>query len=301
MINEQEHKNISHGKADEIKCLFCKSSNFIKKGFRKTEHRGKIQKYYCKGCHKFFTQDEGFYRMRYSAETITLSVDVYLSNLSSRKMRNQLRRHFQRKISHVTILDWVRKYSLKVYNYVERLGYNLGSEFYADETMIRREGQDDRFWACVDYQTRLITGVHYSIDGNINEAKEFIKKAIKKGKPKFIQTDSAKFYPKAFKRLFYKNKLGGLEIEHKVQNYQKTRIHNYKIETVFMKIKDRVDDFRGLKALWSAPIIMMGLTIQHNWIEQHSTTKKVPCELAGQNLNLGENRWLGLIRLASAE
>ena len=66
-----------------------------------------------------------------------------------------------------------------------------------------------------------------------------------------------------------------------------------------MKLKDRVDDFRRLKALWSTPIIMMGLIIQHNFIEKHSTTNKVPCSLAGQDLDLKDNRWLGLIRLAT--
>jgi len=196
-------------------------------------------------------------------------------------------------------LDWVRKYVLKVKKYLDKLKYKLGNEFYADETFIQREGKKDRFWACVDWETRLITGVHYSVRGNIKEAKLFIKKAIKKGKPKFIQTDAAKFYPKAFKRLFYKNKLGRLEVGHKIQNVLKTKVHNYKIETVFMKIKDRTIDFRGLKALWSAPILMMGLVIQHNFIEEHTTTRQVPCSLAGQDLRLGDNRWLGLIKMSS--
>ncbi|MAH07162.1 hypothetical protein CMI38_02845 [Candidatus Pacearchaeota archaeon] len=292
-------RNRKQSKYKNLACPNCKSSNIIKKGYRKTKYRGKIQKYFCKECNKFFTLDEGFFRMRYSAQTITLSIDMYLSNLSSRKMRNQLKRHFHLKVSHITILDWVRKYSLKVHNFVEKLGYNLGDSFYADETMIRREKEDDRFWACVDWNTRMITGVHYSISGNIDEAKIFIKKAVSKGKPKFIQTDSAQFYPRAFKKLFYSNKIGGLVVEHKIQNYQKTKIHNYKIETVFMKIKDRVHDFRGLKALWSAPIILMGLVIQHNFIEEHTTTNKVPCSLAGQDLDLGDNRWLGLIKLSA--
>jgi len=294
-MTKQSKRNMK----EKIKCKFCNSENYIKKGYRKTEHRGKIQKFYCKDCYKFFTNNDGFYRMRYSAQTITLSVDMYLSNLSSRKMRNQLKRHFQTKVSHITILDWVRKYSLMVHNFVEKLGYNLGNSFYANETVINREGQDDRFWACVDWDTRLITGIHYSITASPKEAQHFLIKSIKKGKPKFIQTDAGVFYPKAFKKLFYSNKIGGLTVEHKIQNYQKTKIHNYKIETVFMKIKDRVDDFRGLKALWSAPIIMVGLTIQHNFIELHSTIDKIPCQLAGQDLDLGENRWLGLIKLAS--
>ena len=286
----------------EIKCKHCGSINFSKQGYRKTQNRGKIQKYYCFDCKKYFTADNGFYRMRTDDKTIAMSIDMYLSNLSSRKMRNQLKRHFGFKISHQTILNWVYKYALKVQNFVERLGYNLGNSFYADETEINRRGNKDLFWCCVDWNTRMITGIHYSLAGNIEQAKIFIKKAVSKGKPKFIQTDSAKFYPKAFTKLFYSNKLGfggGLSIEHKIQNYQRTRIHNYKIETVFMKIKDRVNDFRGLKSLWSAPLIMAGLTIQHNFIEEHTTTKKVPCSLAGQDLDLGENRWLGLIKMSS--
>ena len=165
--------------------------------------------------------------------------------------------------------------------------------------MIDCNGRDDRFWCCLDWDTRLITGVHYSLSGNPAEAKKFLFKSIQKGKPKFIQTDGGVFYPKAFNKLFYSNKIGGLTIEHKIQNYSVTKIHNYRIETVFMKIKDRVNDFRGLKALWSAPILMTALVIQHNFIESHTTVNEVPCERAGVNLNLGENRWLDLIKLAS--
>ncbi|MEK6858495.1 MAG: DDE-type integrase/transposase/recombinase [Nanoarchaeota archaeon] len=214
-------------------------------------------------------------------------------------MRNQLSRHTNTKISHMSILDWVRRYTLKVSKFVDKLGYNMGNSFYADETLIDCEGRDDIFWCCLDWDTRLITGVHYSLSGNPQEAQKFLFKSIQKGKPKFIQTDGGVFYPKAFRKLFYSNKIGGLTIEHKVQNASVTKIHNYRIETVFMKIKDRVDDFRGLKALWSAPIMMNALVIQHNFIEAHTTLDDVPCNRAGQNLDLGDNRWLGLIRLSS--
>ncbi len=125
------------------------------------------------------------------------------------------------------------------------------------------------------------------------------KKLISKGKPNYIQTDAGMFYPRAFRKLFCSNKAGGLIVEHKIQNYQTTRVHNYRIETIFMKIKDKVIDFRGLKALWSAPILMNAIVIQHNFIENHSTTDEVPSEKAGVNLELGENRWLDLIRSSS--
>ncbi len=289
----------------EIKCLTCKGQNVVKRGLSPTANRGKQQRYLCKTCKKTFIQDLGFWRMRNNEKIITMSIDLYLSNLSSRKMRNQLKRHMDTKASHVSILDWVRKYVLKVQNYVEKLDYKVGGAFYADETFIRRGTEDDRFWACVDWETRLITGIHYSLAGNPEEAMEFIKKAISKGKPKFIQTDAAGFYPKAFHKLFYSkyvasgNRKDKLTIKHRIQNYSRTGIHNYKIETVFMKIKDRVHDFRGLKALWSAPILMAGITLQHNWIEPHTTTKQIPAELAGINQLKTSNRWLELIKIAN--
>jgi transposase-like protein len=227
-----------------------------------------------------------------------MSIDMYISNLSSRKMRNQLGRHLKTKISHMSILDWVRRYTLKVSKFVDKLGYNMGNSFYADETLIDCEGRDDRFWCCLDWDTRLITGIHYSLSGNPIEAQKFLFKSIQKGKPKFIQTDGGVFYPKAFRKLFYSNKLGGLTIEHKIQNASVTKVHNYRIETVFIKLKDRVADFRGLKSLWSAPILMTALVIQHNFIEAHTTLDEAPCNRAGCNLELGENRWLDLIKLS---
>ena len=41
------------------------------------------------------------------------------------------------------------------------------------------------------------------------------------------------------------------------------------------------------------------VVIQHNFIENHSTTNEVPSESAGVNLELGENRWLDLIKLSA--
>jgi hypothetical protein len=105
-------------------------------------------------------------------------------------------------------------------------------------------------------------------------------------------------------KLFFSNEVTGqgrhnkLTVEHRINNVHKTGKHNVRIETVFSKVKDRVDDFRGLKSLWSAPILMQGIILQHNYIEAHTTTGKVPSELAGLKMELGQNRWLGLIKVS---
>lgn len=284
-----------------IKCKHCNSKQYTKEGYRQTQNRGKIQKYKCITCHKYFTNDEGFYRMRNSESKITSAIDLYFSNLSSRKVRNYFRRHLEHNSSHVTILDWCRRYTLKVQNYVNTLNPQLSGEFYADDTEIDCEHRKDHFWCNVDWQTRFINGIHYSLFSGEDEAKEFLQKATNKGLPKFISTDGAMFYPKVFKKLFYSNKLHGLKVEHKVVNTLKTGKYNVRIETIFSKIKDRVNNFRGLKATWSAPILLAGIVLQHNFIEQHTTIQDYPCQRAKLPTINQQNRWLQLIKTASTQ
>lgn len=289
---------------NKIKCIHCGKSNYIKKGIRKTHNRGNIQRYKCLDCNRLFTNDEGFYRMKNSESKITSAIDLYFSNLSSRKVRNHFRRHLDHNASHETILKWCRKYVLKVQKYVDTLKPELSGQYYADETEIDREkDKNDIFWACVDWETRMIVDTHYSLGQNVEEAKTFLEKVKTKGIPKFIMTDYAGFYPKAMRQVFSSNKrqttYHNIErVRHIRNNTARTGKHNVRIETVFSKIKDRVDDFRGLKAIWSAPILMAGIVLQHNYIEAHTTTGQIPSELANLKLETGVNRWLGLIRLS---
>lgn len=292
--------------ATETKCPNCKTTIVVKRGKSPTMKRGKQQRYLCKECGKTFIPDTGFWKMKNSEKIVTLAIDVYISNLSSRKMRNQLKRHFDLKISHISVLDWVRKYVLKVQRYVNTLEPSLSGDFYADETEINRSRKDkynDIFWCSVDWGTRYINATLYSpSQQNMKDATEFMFR-IKKSKsvPKYVQTDAAGFYPQAFKNAFYRNTgRRDEQPQHIVNNVSKTKKHNVRIETLFSKIKDRVYDFRGLKALWSAPILMAGIVLQHNYIEAHTTTDEIPCESANLELKTGENRWMGLIRMASA-
>ena len=197
-----------------IKCVHCKKSNYVKIGFRTTENRGKIQRYKCKDCGKKFTNDEGFYRMRNNEKKITMGIDLYFSNLSSRKVRNHFRRHLEHNASHMTVLDWCRKYTLKVQDYVDKQNVNLSGQIYADETDIprgcntKRKG-GDKFWASVDWGTRYINATLYSPNPqNMKDAIEFIRRIKQSNNlPKYIQTDALVFYPRAIRKIFSSNKV----------------------------------------------------------------------------------------------
>lgn len=49
-------------------CPKCKSKEIIKRGFRRTENRGKLQRYNCKSYSLRFVENDGFFRMRNSPE-----------------------------------------------------------------------------------------------------------------------------------------------------------------------------------------------------------------------------------------
>jgi transposase-like protein len=282
-----------------IKCPKCGSEETVKRGFSMTEKRGKQQRRLCNDCKHTFIVDMGFWKMKNKKEVIVMCVDMYLSNLSSRKMMNQLKRHFSISVSHMTILRWVRKYVEKVSGFVKKIKPKLFGGVYADETEITCGKRNDVFWCAVNWETRLINASLYSPrPQNMEDAIDFMRMIAKNGRPTFIQTDALQIYPRAFRKVFY-SRYSKDFVEHRINNYTETKKHNVRIETVFSKIKDRVKDFRGFKSSYWASVIMEGIVIQHNFIEKHSTTGFAPCDLAGYDLNLGDNRWMDLIRKAT--
>lgn len=284
---------------EKIKCRFCGSKNIAKRGFRKTQNRGLIQRYICRKCNKSFAVNDGFLRMRNNPNKITSAIDLYLSNLSSRKTRNFFRRHLEHNASHVTILNWCLKYIKRVDKYTRKLKPNISGKIYLDETEINCKGKYHFLWVGVDWDTRFIPSSQYTTFRSCEKAREIFDDIKSKGNTKFVQTDSAMFYPYAFRKSFAYHKRKNNEVEHRVINTRRTGKYNVRIETVFSKLKDRIDDFRSLKSKECAEILIKGLILQHNFIEQHSTTGKIPCELAGINLELGKDRWMDLIKLSS--
>ena len=84
--------------------------------------------------------------MKNNENKITKAIDLYFSNLSSRKVRNNFQRHEETKISHVSVLDWCRRYVLKVQRYIDGLSPQLLGKIYADETEIDCQNRNDVFW-----------------------------------------------------------------------------------------------------------------------------------------------------------
>ena len=55
-----KYKNNKEIEVKKLSCPKCNSESLKKRGFRKTQNRGKIQRYECKKCKNSFVQDLGF-------------------------------------------------------------------------------------------------------------------------------------------------------------------------------------------------------------------------------------------------
>ena len=71
-------------------CIFCGSHNLMKAGKRKNK-AVTIQKYLCRDCHKYFTFNIGFEKMKHNPQAITTSLQLYFQRRKPQKHNESLR------------------------------------------------------------------------------------------------------------------------------------------------------------------------------------------------------------------
>lgn len=111
---------------NKTNCTDCKGEKVKKDGLRKTENRGKIQRYKCLECSHRFTFDDGFYRMRNNPLKITQSVDLFFRGISTRKVQEHLGVFYLHNASNVSIYKWIIKYSKMISKFTNRLKLSVG-------------------------------------------------------------------------------------------------------------------------------------------------------------------------------
>ena len=286
----------------KLRCRFCHDDNFIKKGFRKTKIRGKLQKYFCKTCGKTFVEDTGFIKMRNSERIISMAIDEYFEALSSRKCARNLKSHSYTKISHTSILDWIRKYVLLLNNFLDKLNPRFSSELITDETTIKTEGQQHQLGIVLDSDSRFIVASNYwdkrGCELTPKDIADFWRKAKEIHSPEKWTSDSHKAYLEAFKKVFY-SRYKANRVDWNKINSSKEKRYNVKIERFNKSLKERIRSMYGFKASWSATIILFGWIIHYNFVRPHmGLDGDTPAQRAGIDLELGINKWLSLIKLA---
>ena len=300
-------------KKQDVQCPNCNKENVTKRGFRYTENREKIQKYFCKDCKHRFVLDTPFFRMRNKDLIITQTMDMYYSGMSFRKIAQHLQRFFPKGVSHSTIYRWIMKYVPIMENFTDEQKIKASWQIQSDEVEFKRrisntsKGIANEFFIdVIDMDSRYIVSSLYSADRKLNTLNKVLGKAKKKTgeQVKVISTDGLNAYPRVIKKTF------GLRTHHggKIARTSKV-IHqviksdsgkfNYKIERFHNTLRERTKIMRGFHGcITSAQTLMKGYEIYYNWIRNNLALEgQTPSQIAVPNVQIeNKNGWLELIQ-----
>jgi len=303
--------NNKNNKEIEVKniCPNCKSENVIKWTKRKTQNRGLIQRYKCKNCGKYFTKDDGFFRMRNNAQKITCALDLFYRGVSTRKVQEHFKAFLPHNSSNVSIYNWVVKYSKMISGFTDNLKINGGSEVQLDEMEYHRRishkeigVSKDWFIDSIDVKTRYMVSSKYFNSRGQNELREVMKKVKYKteGYITTLTTDGYTAYEKIIKQTWgYNNKLGKHNVFHNKHIASKGEGFNIYVERMHNSIRERTVTFRGFHGkIESAQAIMKGYEIFYNFIRKHQAIGVCPYELATDIKLDNPNKWIELIEMA---
>jgi putative transposase len=272
-----------------MNCKYCDSENVIKKGVRHNK-----QTYKCKDCGHIFVPNGKFSRMRKDKNVIVTALNLYYDGLSLRKTQRNLEQIFGKKVSQVTILNWIKKYSRLVKDYMISQVPQLSGLWHEDETMLKCEGRNIWFWEMIDEDTKFMIASHLSNTRTFNDTVAIFKKGFEQSKvrPKAVFVDGCNAYYRAFNKVFYTlRKDTRPELVQRVGI--RTRETNNIVERLHGTLKDRTKPMRGLKSFESTKLLLEGYSVHYNCVRPHqSLGGKTPAQATRMNV---PNNWKGLI------
>lgn len=286
----------------KVICPNCQSEKIIKRGKRKTDNRGLIQRYGCQDCNKRFVVDDGFFKMKNAPQKVTLCLDLFYRGVSTRKVQEHLQAFYPQNSSHKSIYKWIVKYSKMISTFTDNLKLKVGEEMQVDEMEYKVKKQKSWFIDTIDTETRFMVASKFTKTRQQKELKKVIEKAKQKTEKqiKICTTDGYFAYSKVVKKVFgYNNKLGRYNVVHNRVTQLRGEGFNHKVERMHSNIRARTKTFRSFHgSIESANAIMKGLEIYYNFIRKHLAINCCPYELACPDVNLGNNKWLDLIKFS---
>jgi putative transposase len=272
-----------------MNCKYCGSENVTKKGIRHNK-----QTYKCKDCDHIFVPNGKFSRMRNDKNIVVAALNFYYDGMSMRKTQRNLEQIFGEKVSQVTILNWIKKYSELVKQYMVAEVPQLSGLWHEDETMLSCEGRNIWFWEMIDEDTRFMVASHLSNTRTFEDTVSIFKKGVDQSKvrPRAVFVDGSHVYKSAFNKVFYT-----MRKDTRVELVQRVGIRaretNNIVERLHCTLKDRTRVMRGLKSYDSTKLLLEGWSVHYNCVRPHqSLGGKTPAQAARMNI---PNNWKGLI------
>jgi transposase-like protein len=285
---------------DSIQCDRCGSIKVICYGKNADK-----QIFYCKDCQHKFRETTLIKKSKYNAELVTLTLDLYFSGLSLRKIARNVNDHFDLELDYSTIYKWIKRYVPIISEYVNSLTPQVSKTWHADELFVNMRGGKSTkgkttiafLWNVMDRQTRFLIASKLTEDRESKSAVMAFQEAVKNAhghEPYKIYTDSLKSYQAGVSETFHKY------IRHVAKcGVNKPHSNNNRIERMNGTLRERVKVQRGWKTMKTP--LAEGMRIQYNFVKPHMALDgKTPAQEARiEASQVRGNKWMDLLELAT--
>lgn len=290
LLNYDDTLDIAEEMQSQIKCD-CGSYDVIKSGMKKNKH-GNKQRYRCKSCGKRFILDK-VKGHKVNGKLIALSMDLYFKGMSYRKIADTIFQFYDIKLHHETVRRWVNKFMKKIRDYTDKIEPNLGDIWHVDECVIKTP-DERKIWNynIMDRKTRFLITNHMENGRHLQETTQVFKKAMNTYDipPEVVITDGLTSYPYAIKHTFGRN------VKHIKNAGLSKRQNNNLIERYHGTWRHREKVMRGHGDRIPTEELLDNFRTYYNFIRGHDALDgHTPPEMAGIDLNLGKNKWVGLL------
>ena len=284
---------------------FCKGGDYVaRNGWRYNKSIAK-QRWKCTKCSRRFTEDNGFWKMKHTPETITEVIDLYEAGHSLAQAKEHLWKHHAVRISATSIRNWVMKYGRKIESFTNTLSPLVEERIHEDEVEIRIRKRKRYFWRAKESKTgfKFSGPVGRRSMANCQSLNRQIKKRCyidmlnrkKKGKKVKFVSDKLAHYKTTHSKMFR----NVADITHGVPIKAKKKglkYNNNVIECEHPAVNERIRRMKGVDDIDFVECVLHLKDILDNFARKRNRKSKTPAELAGINLDLGRNKTLGLIR-----
>jgi len=258
------------------------------------------QVFKCKDCQHKFREESLLRKAKFTPELISLTLDLYFSGLSLRKIARNISDHFNVDINFSIICDLICKYVPIVSQYVNSLTPELSETWHADELFVKMHGGQSYkgktnlafLWNVMDRKTRFLLASKVSEARDINGAIAVFKEAIKNAHdklPEQVLTDTLRAYRQGISETF------PIKPEHVAKcGIAKLHDNNNRMERLNSTIRERTKVTRAWKK-HKTPLAE-GQRIHYNFVKPHIALEgQTPTQMAGIGIRVN-NKWLDLLK-----
>jgi transposase-like protein/predicted nucleic acid-binding Zn finger protein len=283
-------------------CPRCSSNKIVKNGFRNVMNEVRRQRRKCDRCgYRFIIGENGFSKVSSNPHIIVETLNLFMGGMSLRNISRHVFSTHQVKISHVSIMNWVRKYTALMKDYVDKLIPEYHEVWSVDEMMLNVKGTEPMgkgyyswVWSIINPQTRFVVATELSKRRDLKDAKRIfeIGKERVESVPTYIITDALRTYEPAIRKQFDLRRTAHIKTKSLSEGFA-----NRPIERWHNEVRENTKTRRGLGNDESAQVVMDLVRINHNYCRPHAglPNKITPAEAAGINLKLGDNKLKELI------